>query len=444
MTELLDPESQASKIEKLLALLPAKVRGEAACILEKKDEQSLQLLTNIISTEHANRRIRALLVLVPGASMLIGALLSMASGTMPWYMGIAGLSGVVLLPLSLLTASPTALEMAAVETVVLSGDKHSIGALLETLPIFALPAALRQKRKEALIGLLQSLTVEDTALLPPAQLGQLCHNLNYIQRDSEMELRLATLTALQHIGDPQCLGAIYMLAAGEAATHTAQMVRAAARSCAEKLGVRLDFGPVTNIPEYTDSLVLQMQSEGPDYQVSAVCMLALRQLLPKLQASDCHSVLSERQRDRLYQLLTLPLMIHQDRYGINELQEEVLRTAHRLADTRALASVRKIASVQTSSPAAKQLRTTARETLRLLEAQAEKEKESRTLLRGASSPHAGVEELLRAAAPSESLTTSSELLRSSILPQEPAPFKIELPAEESTAALLQRSADRRA
>jgi hypothetical protein len=297
--------------------------------------------------------------------------------------------------------------------------------------------------KQVLIDLLQSLTVADADLLTPVQQGQLYRNLNYIQRDSEREMRLATLTALEQIGDQRCLGVIYMLAEGEAATHTAQTVRFAAQTCIEQIGARIDFGPVTKIPDYTDSLVHQMQSEGLDHQIAATCVLALRQLLPRLQAVNYHRVLSERQRDRLYLLLTLPLMIHQDRYGINEVQEEILRTAHRMADTRALASVRKIAFVQTPNPAARQLRATALETLQLLQAKVERERESKTLLRGAASPAVQAGELLRAAAPSESMTAGNELLRASVQQPERAPRSIELPSEENQTVLLQRAEDHR-
>jgi hypothetical protein len=171
-------------------------------------------------------------------------------------------------------------------------------------------------------------------------------------------------------------------------------------------------------------------------------VLALQQFLPDLQPDTCHSVLSERQRDRLYQLLMLPLMVNQDRYGINEVQEELLRTAQRLGDTRALGSIRKIAFVGGATPAIRRISAMARETLRILEAQVEKEKESRTLLRGASSPAGQPHELLRAAAPAEATTAPNELLRASNAEQERAPFKVELP-EESKVALLRQMEDRR-
>ena len=445
MPELQDRDNLASKVEKLLALLPRRMRKEAAVMLERGDARSLQLLTDIISSEHTKRRTRAVVIVVPSAMAVAGTLLAAATTgfPLPWYMGVAGISGFFLLLLSMLTGIPTALEKAAVEAVVLSSDKHSIGALLEGLQIHNLPGALQEKNKQALIRILQSLTPEDADLLTPVQRSQLHRSLSYIQRDNNKELRLATLTALQQVGDWTCLGVIYTLLAGEAATDTAQTVRAAARDCIEALRLRLDFGSVTKIPEYTESLIHQMQSEGPDYQISAVCMLALRRLLPLLHSGNYRDVLSERQRDHLYQLLTLPLMFHQHRHGNSEIQEEILRTAHRLGDTRALPSVRKIAFVQAPNPAARQLRTTALETLRLLEEQVVKEKESKTLLRGASAPASQPHELLRAAAPTESMTAANELLRASVVQQERPAIKIELPNEERKAVLLQRTEDHR-
>ncbi|MCW3095591.1 MAG: hypothetical protein JWL77_1209 [Chthonomonadaceae bacterium] len=442
MPELPDSENRPTKIAKLLTLVPEKHRAETASVLEKNDAASLQLLTNIISSEHANRRTRALLLITTGALLWIGILVCVVNEMAPWYLGIAGFVGTLMPALSPLTSVPTALERAAVETAVLSSEKHSIGALLETLQLFHLPPALRKKSRQTLIHLLRSLTPEDADLLTPTQRSQLYRNLNYIQRDSELELRLATIAALQQTGDQTCLGVLYALASGEAATHTAQTVRQAARDCMERLQFRLDFAPVSKISEYTDILINQMQSEASDPQISATCMLALRQLLPQIDTTNYRSLLSERDRDRLYQLLVLPSwLFSQNRYGINEVQEEILRTAHRLADTRALASVRKIASVHIPHPAAKQMRTTARQTLHLLEAQVEREKESKTLLRGASAPADRDQELLRAASPAETATAPTELLRASLPHPERLPVQIVLPTEESKAALLQHTVD---
>jgi hypothetical protein len=442
MTERSDIESRSSKIEGLLALMPRRHREETAAILEKNDAGSLELLANIIASEHTNRRTRAFLMIAPGVLLVIGTLLSMTNETVPWYTGAVEVSGFLLLALSPLTSIPSALEKAAAETAVLSGDKHSIGALLETLQLFHLPPALRKKSRQMLIHLLRSLTPEDADLLTPTQRSQLYRILNYIQRDSELELRLATIAALQQIGDQTCLGVLYALASGEAATHTAQTVRQAARDCMERLQFRLDFAPVSKISEYTDILIHQMQSEAGDPQISATCILALRQLLPQIDMTNYRSLLSERDRDRLYHLLVLPSwLFHQNRYGINEVQEEILRTAYRLADTRALASVRKIAFVQISNPAARHMRTTARQTLHLLEAQVEREKESKTLLRGASAPADRAQELLRAAAPAETAIAPTELLRASLSRPERPPAQIVLPTEESKAALLQHTVD---
>jgi len=421
--EALDPESRASKIAKLLALLPEKEREETAAILAQNDGRSLQLLTDIIVSEHTNRRTRALLLVGPGAIIWIALLISVVQETTPWPLKIAGLAGTLMLALSPLTSIPTAREKAAVEAIVLNEDKHSIGALLEVVQIFNLPGDLYLKSKQLLIRLLKSLTPTDCALLTPAQHRQLHHLLNYIQRDADLALRLAAIAALQQIGDHQCLGVLYALASGEAATSTAQTVRQAAQDCLERIRCRLDFAPAARIPEYTEVLIHQLQSEAIDNQICATSLLAIRQLLPQLNTTNVHRILSERDRDRLYQLLVLPAWL--PRYGLLELQEEILRTAHRLVDTRALVSVRKVAFVQIPHPAAKQLRMVARETLQLLETQVEREKESRTLLRGASAPTSPSGELLRAAVSPESTTAPSELLRSSLPQEELTPHQIE-------------------
>ena len=444
LPEALDPEIRAAKIARLLALLPESERAETASILAQNDARSLQMLTNIIVSEHTNRRTRALLLAGPGALIWITLLVSIVHETPPWPMKIAGLAGTLMLALSPLTGIPTAREKAAVEAVVLSEDKHSIGALLEVAQIINLPGTLHIKSKQILIRLLKSLTPADCALLTPAQHRQLYHLLNYIHRDCDLALRLAAIAALQQIGDLQCLGVLYALAAGEAATSTAQAVRQAAQDCLERMRFRLDFAPVAKISEYTEVLIHQLQSEAIDNQICATSLLALRQLLPQLNTTNFHRILSERDRDRLYQLLTLPAwLFNRPRYGIIELQEEILHTAHRLVDTRALVSVRKVAYVQIPHPAAKQLRTVASETLYLLETQVARDEESRTLLRGASAPASPSGELLRAAGSTESLTAPNELLRSSLPQEEVAPHKIELTPAENQAVLLPSTVDNR-
>lgn len=444
LPEALDPESRASKIAKLLTLLPERQRAETESILAQNDARSLQLLTHIIVSEHTNRRTRALLLVGPGALIWIALLISVVHEMAPWPLKVAGLAGTLMLALSPLTSIPTARERAAVEAIVLNEDKHSIGALLEVVQIFNLPGALHRKSKQILIRLLNSLTPADCALLAPAQHRQLYHLLNYVHRDCDLALRLAAIAALQQIGDVQCLGVLYALAAGEAATPTAQTVRQAAQDCLERIRFRLDFAPVARISEYTEVLIHQLQSEAIDNQVCATSLLAMRQLLPQLNTANFHRILSERDRDRLYQLLILPAwLFNQPRYGIIELQEEILRTAHRLVDTRALVPVRKVAYVQIPHPAAKQLRTVARETLQLLEIQLEREKESRTLLRGASAPASPSGELLRAAGSPEWRIAPNELLRASLPEEEVSPPEIELTPTENQAVLLPSAVDNR-
>ncbi len=414
MSNPLETEKPLPPREKLLALMPPKQRTQAADLLAKNDAGALRLLTNILSREHTARRSRAAALAVPGSMMTAAAFMSLVSETLPWYMGVAGVGGLILLTLSLLTSIPTPLEKAALEAVTESGEKGSIGLLMEGMQALHLFPALRENVKAALARHLQNLTAEDAVLLPPTYRSQLYASLNYIHRDSDLELRLAILKALTEIGDRHGLGAIYILAAGEAATKTAQTVRLAARQCLEQMQTRIDFGPLGKLPLAVEDLIHQMEGEGIDHQISAVNMLALRQMLPRLTPAHYRAALSERHRDRLYHLLALPLIYDQHRHGNTELQSEILAVAHRMGDTRALASVRKIAFAEAPTQIARDLRTTARETLRLLETLVEKEKESKTLLRGSSAPEAASNELLRATAPAASETDPSELLRAAI------------------------------
>lgn len=442
MPELTETASRQALIEKLLVLLPSAKRTEAAALLERNDAQSRQMLKAIVQKEQRGRRMRAGLLLTSGIALCLLGFFHIFNPSAPWYMSLAGIGGLVLTLLSPLTRMPTRLEQAALEVVVLNTDKQNIGTLLEAIEVFALPAPLQMQSRQALISMLHSLTPEDAALLSPADRSQLARHLNYAHRDDDLELRLAAMTALQNVSDPTSLGTIFKLAIGEAATHTAQTVRQAARDHMEHLLTRLDFGPLEAIPEHIQHLTRSLKSEEIDFQVYAFRLLALRRLLPQLTAETYRGVLSEQQRDALYYLLTLSFghvsYMDPNRVAANTLREVIIQTARRLRDVRALPALRNAvdrSASQNFTPVRKLLQ----ETLPLLEAQVEKEKESRTLLRGSSSPAPASTELLRAAAPAESNTAPGELLRASTPYEIQAPVKIETTPEQNQTVSLQRT-----
>ncbi len=432
MPDLLEPEKYASFLENVVARLPQTERANAREILNRGNAESLELLCDLVSNEQAKRRISSVRIALLGALLLGIALAAVpffnASG---WLAAIALLGGGVLLVVPILRVSPTNLEEAALETALHSEDMRSMGALLKTVALLSSPTSERTKAK--LIRLLPQLTPESFESLTPTQRATVHGLMNYNQRDSDLDLRLAVLAALQQAGGHACLGTVYLLATGEAATPTARTVREAARTCVEHLLVRLEFGHLEDLPQYIDNTCAQMQQEAIEFHVYATCALTLRQLLPQLTSANYRSILSVQHRSRLYGLLVS--QVHS--YGSGELHLEIVRTAERLGDTCAVKALRTYIHATNDGP----VKEAVRQAMGVLEPLVEREKESKTLLRGTSAPAAQPGELLRAAAPAESATAPNELLRASIPKQECAPVRANLTSEESSAVLLQRTED---
>jgi hypothetical protein len=273
-------------------------------------------------------------------------------------------------------------------------------------------SALRTKAKASLLRLLPHVTPEICQRLPPRQRGYLYDLLSYQDRNKDMELRLAALTALRQAGDRTCLGAVYLLAAGDASTPAAQTVQTAANECLDHLLAHLDFSPLKSLPRYIDSAYAQMRRDGVDLQVYATCLLNMRQLLRQLTPANYQNILVDSQRDNLYRLL-LPRPSPNPGHpvGKRELDLEIVRTAARLADTRAIKAFTLFARNPSSGD--RSVQAAVREALPALEALVEGEKESQTLLRGTAAPDAHPEELLRATVPDTFAADPKELVRAS-------------------------------
>lgn len=403
-------DKREAKIEALLALLPPNQRESFAAILGNDDAECHRLLTETIAGGVARLR-----TLTAGLTASVFLFLFIAYETgleeVNWPILLTIVGGIYMLMLIALGSPPGRSEAIALEIAIQSDDIGSISPLLEGLKIRKLPPRLRTKTKLALTGMLLRLTEAEANALTITQRKQLCRFLWYIQRDTECELRLAVLKVLEQLRDKSLLGHVYQLATGEASTRTAETVRQAARVSLENMLARIDFGLIERIPEYTERLIRQMQSEGTEVKDVAECMLALRKLLPLLTAENYRSVLTERNRDRLYGLLIMHLQQSDRQYSGDEALLEIVRAAGRIGDTRALPSIKKITVWPATTTAAKRLRSASREIVRLLELQVVKEKESRTLLRGSSAPDPLPAELLRPTIPAISDVAPKELLR---------------------------------
>jgi hypothetical protein len=421
-----------------VALLPSWSRTRAQAIMNKGNGESARLLNRVIARENARIRIRTAIIVLPTSLLLIRAA---PISEPPWYVAVLASIGLTLMASYALTCLPSRLETVAMETLSQGEDLLYIGPLLAALQKRNLNEPMRERIKQALARLLPHCTQQVFDLLTPMQRRSLYGILDDEVRPCHLKLHLAVLSLLGQWGDRRCLGVLYRQATEEAANPD---VRTAARDSVEQMCRRLNFGALHRMPEYSERLLSQLRAIGMnaffDYQVCATCIMALRRMVPQLTPDNYKSVLSEDHRDRLYQLLTERSLYGTYRYGKDELFLEIIAAAGRMRDIRAISFLQIIALNEAPTVGAKQLRASARETLRLLEAEVEKEKESRTLLRGALSPAAQATQLLRAA-PTASVTAPDELLRSAAAEQR-SPVD---PASRSEAGtdLLLRNLDSR-
>lgn len=440
-----ESESRAAAVQKLLALLPPDRRAEFAEALAHRDLHCGEMLTSLLNKEQAGRkRRRNLLILLAVALEGIAAFLLFPPSA-PLIGAVCGVVGVALLIGAITVDAPTRLECAVLETAVQDNSKESIGVLLEEIHLSMLPTDLHQRMKKALTARLRSLTPEDAGLFTPIQRHKICRLFRHASLVSEPDLLFAALSALRHIGDHVCLGVIYSLATQEAYYRSTQQLRQAAQHCLDKLGDRLDFGSLEKLPLYIQILRHQFQAEAIIPQSYAQGMLALRRLLPQLTADNYEQILSPSDREQLYQLfaqaLSSPLMrekqFEASRYGTAALLEEILRTAQRLRDTRALPPLRRFSHYRTLPRDLEAIRPKVKEAEVLLEALAKLEQESAVLLRGATAPAQPAEDLLRPVASAASTTDPAELLRAA--PSQPIQQPLSLPtAQEPPSPPIQR------
>jgi hypothetical protein len=344
MADPLELENTARQTEAIVALLPPKVRSKARAILNQRGTKRVQLLNQLISKEHRKRRMRAKATALPGALLLLASLAAaLRLHTFGGYIAALGLSGLTLLALSAMTLLPSRLEKAAKEALLESEEPESIGPLLESL--HTLVPAARAQARENLIRALPHLTPEAFQKLTPAQRSQLYGTLNFGQHNTDSALPLSVLTVLREAGDKSCLGVVYMLAAGKAATHTELAVREAARECLEHLFVRLDFGPLEDLPHSIDGIGVHLREEKTDFQDYALCLLTLTRLLPQVTPANYRHLLSAGQRTHLYDLLLLYAAAGSGmyRYRRRELHFEIVHAAERLGDTHAIDALQEFA-----------------------------------------------------------------------------------------------------
>lgn len=383
MPDSLDLDNQSFNMENVLALLRPKMREKARVILTKGGADSVRLLTSVVSRERSRRRLRTKGAILAGSLLVAGSVAAAVahSEVLKKTVSGTGLSGLLLLAFAALTWFPTRLEQTALEALLQSEDPANIGTLMESLHLRS--AAIRAQAKENLVRLLPQMTSEIFDALTPVQRGYLYGTLKQISHNNALDLCSSVLAALGEAGDKRCLSVVYQLASGDAEANNAEVIREAARRCIDLLFTRLDFGAVENLPHHILKICGQMRTEKPDFQVYAVSLLALRQLLPQLTPDNYKRILSANHRHELYLLLMLHAASGSGvyRYGRRELHLEIIRTAERMGDTHVIDAVYTFACTRMAA-ADETLYAAVNRTLKRLETLAEREEASKSLLRG--------------------------------------------------------------
>ena len=383
---------------------------------------SLSCLAHILQREHLRRQGKRFLRVGVAVLFVIGGALCFST-----YTETAPLPAALILATSIAVSGFLAsrnpqsrLQRAAFEYLLQIEDRRSVGLLLEQRLVVSPDDRHRVER--LLIERLPQLDPKDVSQWTNVQPNLLFSILDYVHRDRDIDLRLAAISAVNLLCDRRSLKVLYCVAAGEAATHGEQAVRTAAQTCLHDLQSRLDFGNVAMIPSFLDRIcnpVDNKQTVGPI--IDADSLYALIALLPQLTPANYREILTPRDRDHLYSILT-PVVFGSYGYDKVKLHREVVRTLERVGDTKAIKALSQIANMDAPTDAEKLLRTEAQEAWRYLKQLVEKEKVGKTLLRASYAPDVHPDELLRAATPAESVTDPGELLRASIPKQEEGPI----------------------
>ncbi|MCW3053103.1 MAG: hypothetical protein JWN14_2273 [Chthonomonadales bacterium] len=350
MSDSFEPENSTRQTEHILALLPSKIRAKAQGVLNQGGDKKVRLLTRIIAKERLKRRTFARITILLASLFLVAfALCAVRSNSVGGYVAALGLSGFVLSAYSATTLVPSRLETAVKAALLESAEPGSLGALLESFHMRV--TTHHAEARENLMRLLPHITPEAFQGLTSTQRGYLYGTLNYAHRNTDRDLRLTVLTALQEVGDASCLGIVYQLATEEAVTDVELAVRNAARSCLDHLLTRLDFGPLEDLPHHVHKASVQLRADKTDFQNYATSLLTLSQLLPQLTPANYETVLSANHRIHLYGLLLLYATSDSNmyRYRRRNVFLEIIRTAERLSDTRAIDTLQEFAGTRAAT-----------------------------------------------------------------------------------------------
>ena len=448
VSDKVDVEQRESKAKngqneqaRLLALLPAKERERLTTAVELGSGETLSFLAQILARESVARTSRSTILCI-GALLILAFLVCgvpLLLDLYPWAALFGAFAVIPVLALLALHSFPGRRERAAVDYLLRIEDRRSTGLLLERLRTGSLSD--RQRVHDALKERLPELGSEDLQYLTSLQRQHL-HGLPAASHPiNDLDLRIAAIRVVERIGGRDSLGALYQIAAGETALKSEQTVRAAAQKCLYALQARLDFGGPEKIPEYLRRIGTPPNSPSSPVTIYADNLYALIAVLPQLTPDNYRSLLSRADRNALCALL-YPASLGNYGYDHLKLYREVVGALGRVGEIQSMNALRQVAVMDAPTDGARQLRAAAKEALSVLRQQLEKEKVSKTLLRASSAPEAQPGEMLRAAAPAESVTAPNELLRATVAQGENAGFHSDSSPQAGAHAVFQGKEDR--
>jgi hypothetical protein len=264
-------------------------------------------------------------------------------------------------------------------------DPQAIGPLLEMLEA---EEPLHRAVIAALTRLLTHTNPQDAVALIGSRHDRLYQLLDYTMTIDHPELGAAILRLLPLLADRRALvwaaRYIWWSTPGE------QRSREAAHAALPLLLERVDLGGLPTLTDWIRRLPLNLK-DPPMWEAILLPHLALMQILPQCTPEQFLMV-SSRDRQRLYtNLRTFMMPRLKSDYAV-----VVLDMVRRAADVEALSTVRDLIDGLHSTPYPR-IRKAARECLPILKDEVERQKVSKTLLRGASAPQAAPDTLLRAA-----------------------------------------------
>jgi hypothetical protein len=266
------------------------------------------------------------------------------------------------------------------------------------------PSPLDEILISALLRLLSKLTDREVVTLLGTRSQDLYRLMYWANQRGLSDLAIAILRLIPALADRPGLVATARLILRDAPTHAEQHVREKAREILPQLLERVDLGGVAALHGWINRLPTTVQDSTYQAQIEPqlTAHLALMQLLPRISPTD-YLALPQKDRQRIYlNLHNVDLPRLKADYAL-----VVLDLVRRSADVEALSTVYSLINGDAATPYP-QVRQAARDCVPILKAQFEKEKVSKTLLRGASAPQGTGDTLLRPAAGAP--TTDPQLL----------------------------------